>query len=685
MKKLNKGKNIKNIKDNFYNNQNSFKFGGIANVGVQATGDIMTGTNGSFAETKGYEDQFNQELNNIRSQSLNNLEFNSTSDIMNYNLSPVEYNKLDSINNNKFFKDYIANGIKGAQVGGAAGPWGALIGAGVAQIKGGLFNWYNKNRNKRFNDKLASEANYINQLNRKVYDREIQDFKINQSMNELLNIAAMGGKLDIKDKDRNKENKLPDDFNNGVTVIENGGTHENNPLGGVPQGIGSNGKQNVVEQGEVKYNDYVFSNRIVVDKLILKQLGLTDKYEDSTYAYIADKLSKESEERPNDPISIRGLENNLSKLRVAQEMQKLKIEAKERGITVQQLIQEKVNQAMEQNNSDQNNVNKTNGENTDNTETQNTFATGGNTTKGLKYDPNLGFMIPEITKEAPYINRKPYYLPVDYSNINSLVPNKLRTYSPTTQPSKLSNLNNTLQAYVNKVNTNKSNSTINDNKVNMGDLTSLLRYAPVLASMNALVSQQKPNYKYASMAGEAGTTISPKINSTYSPFKALSTYEPMNKILSNSQATDRNIINTSGGNRYAATAGLLSNAYNTNRAIGDVYNKAEEYNYNRLLDTIQRNNALKQQEAQLNFYADQYNSRLQQSRDMAKLGIMQQVDDAYNQAKAANLNNLTQNLYNIGEEAYTANQIKSNSAFYYDLNPFMGTQRYKRGRVKTSK
>lgn len=682
MKKLNKGKNIKNIKDNFHNNQNSFKFGGIANVGVQATGDIMTGTNGSFAETKGYEDQFNQELNNIRSQSLNNLEFNSTSDIMNYNLSPVEYNKLDSISNNKFFKDYIANGIKGAQAGSAAGPWGALIGAGVAQIKGGLFNWYNKNRNRRFNDKLASEANYINQLNRKVYDREIQDFKINQSMKELLNIAAMGGKLDIKDKDRNEENKLPDDFSNGVTVIKNGGTHENNPLGGVPQGIGENGKQNVVEEGEVKYNDYIFSNRIVADKLLLKQLGLTDKYEDSTYAYIADKLSKESNERPNDPISIKGLENSLGKLRAAQEMQKLKIEAKERGITVQQLIQEKVNQAMEQSSTDQNNVNQTN---EDNTENQNTFATGGDTTKGLKYDPNLGFMIPEITKEAPYIDRKPYYLPVDYSNINSLVPNRLTTNPPTTQPSKLSDLNSTSQTYVNKNSNNKVNTVTNNNKVNVGDLTSLLRYAPVLASMNALVSQQKPNYKYAKMAGEAGTTISPKINSTYSPFKALSTYEPMNKILANSQATDRNIINTSGGNRYAATAGLLSNAYNTNRAIGDVYNKAEEYNYNRLLDVIQRNNTLKQHESNLNFYADQYNSRLQQSRDMAKLGIMQQIDNAYNQAKTANLNNLTQNLYNIGEEAYTANQIKSNPAFYYDLNPFTGTQKYKKNRVKTNK
>lgn len=671
MKKLTKGKNIKDIK------YNSFKFGGYANAGIQGAGDIMTGTNGSFAETKGYEEQFNQQLNNIRSQSLNNLEFNSTQDIMNYNLSPVDYNKLDSIGNDKFFKDYIANGIKGAQVGSSAGPWGALIGAGAAQIKGGLFNWYNRNRNKRFNEKLASEANYINQLNRKVYDREIEDFKINQSMNELLNIAAMGGKLDIKDKKDKKETiKLSDDFSNGVTKITSGGTHENNPLGGVPQGIGENGKQNVVEEGEVKYNDYVFSNRIVADKLVLKQLGFTDKYDDSTYAYIADKLSKESEERPNDPISIRGLENNMSKLRTAQEIQKLKIEAKERGITVRELLQEKVSQAMESQ-STEDNSSPTN----EQPEEQNTFAEGGNTTKGLKYDPNLGFMLPEVTKEAPYINRKPHYLPVDYSNVYSLTPNQLQTNSPISPQSNLQGLNNSLQNYVKRE--NNINPVIKDkNKFNVGDLTALLRYSPVFASMYALANQKNPNYKYAKMAGEAGNTIAAKHNYTLSPFKALSTYEPMNRIVANSQATDRNIINTSGGNRYAATAGLLANAYNTNKAIGDVYNKAEEFNYNRLLDTIQRNNALKQQATNLDFYADQYNSKLQQSRDMAKLGIMQQVDNQYNQTRMANMNNLMQNLYNIGEEAYTANQISSNNAFLYDLNPYTGTSRYKKNKSK---
>jgi hypothetical protein len=97
-------------------------------------------------------------------------------------------------------------------------------------------------------------------------------------------------------------------------------------------------------------------------------------------------------------------------------------------------------------------------------------------------------MIPEITKEAPYINRKPYYLPVNYSNINSLVPNQLTTNLPTSQPSKLSDLNSALQTYVNKNSSNKLNTVTNNNKVNVGDLTSLLRYAPVLASMNALVS-----------------------------------------------------------------------------------------------------------------------------------------------------------------------------------------------------
>ena len=45
-----------------------------------------------------------------------------------------------------------------------------------------------------------------------------------------------------------------------VTVFEGGGTHEQNSLGGIPQGTGTNGKPNLVEEGETKWNDYIFSN-----------------------------------------------------------------------------------------------------------------------------------------------------------------------------------------------------------------------------------------------------------------------------------------------------------------------------------------------------------------------------------------------------------------------------------------
>jgi len=47
-------------------------------------------------------------------------------------------------------------------------------------------------------------------------------------------------------------------YDNKVDVIENGGIHEANPLGGVPIGMG-NAK---LEEGEVRWNDYVFSDRL---------------------------------------------------------------------------------------------------------------------------------------------------------------------------------------------------------------------------------------------------------------------------------------------------------------------------------------------------------------------------------------------------------------------------------------
>lgn len=120
------------------------------------------------------------------------------------------------------------------------------------------------------------------------------------------------------------------DFTNGVTYFNTGGSHEENPNQGIPQGVDPNGVPNLVEEGEVKYNNYIFSDRIKADPKILVEVGLT-KSKGVSYAKLAKRASQESKERPNDPISKLGLEDTMMKLTIAQEMQKSKQKRTRKG------------------------------------------------------------------------------------------------------------------------------------------------------------------------------------------------------------------------------------------------------------------------------------------------------------------------------------------------------------------
>jgi len=126
-------------------------------------------------------------------------------------------------------------------------------------------------------------------------------------------MAAFGGQLSTNGAD------FPN--NGGLNFINNGGTHEKNPNNGVPQGVSIDGQQNLVEEGEVVWNDYVFSNRLKVSKDTIKKYKLK---ENSTFAEAAKKLSAEIKERPNDPISNRGIEVTLGDLQAVQEELRMK-------------------------------------------------------------------------------------------------------------------------------------------------------------------------------------------------------------------------------------------------------------------------------------------------------------------------------------------------------------------------
>lgn len=275
--------------------------------------------------------------------------------------------------------------MAGASVGG---PWGAVAGAaiGLGGSLAGIFTGKNKAKRKaRFLNQAAEAANNTAIDN---YDFQVNNVMQDNARNAMqYAYAAEGGPINIKKKNRGKftesanragmgvqeyarhilankdkysstlvkranfarnaagwkhalggyikdrddmyNNMLKSqthggDFSNGVTFINNGGTHEQNPFEGVPMGIAPDGKPNLVEEGEVLYNDYVFSNRLHPTDKELKESNLPKKYKGHTFALIAEDMSKESAERPNDPISKRGLEASLGKLASLQEEQRMK-------------------------------------------------------------------------------------------------------------------------------------------------------------------------------------------------------------------------------------------------------------------------------------------------------------------------------------------------------------------------
>ena len=137
---------------------------------------------------------------------------------------------------------------------------------------------------------------------------------------------AEGGYLNdednIPDGGMNDGNTNLNNYGYGITRYGVGGSHEQNKNGGIQQGIAPDGQPNLVEQGEVRYNNYVYSNRLTPNKHNLKINNLPTNYAGKTFAKIAESLSKEVQERPNDPVSLAGLESMMTRLRNAQEVHK---------------------------------------------------------------------------------------------------------------------------------------------------------------------------------------------------------------------------------------------------------------------------------------------------------------------------------------------------------------------------
>ena len=109
------------------------------------------------------------------------------------------------------------------------------------------------------------------------------------------------------------------DYNGGLTYIDEGGRHEENPYEGVPSGFDAEGNPNLVEEGEVIWNnDYVFSDRLKIPKELADKYKLGGK-KDYTFAEAIEKLTKESTISPNDFITIATTKEIVNEFMAAQE------------------------------------------------------------------------------------------------------------------------------------------------------------------------------------------------------------------------------------------------------------------------------------------------------------------------------------------------------------------------------
>lgn len=456
------------------------------------------------------------------------------------------------------------------------------------------------------------------------------------------------------------------DFSNGQTIIGNGGTHEENPMEGVPMGMDTEGNPNLVEQGEVIFNDYVFSNRLFADGGLLENFNLPKSYDGHSFAAIAEKLGDESKERPNDPISKRGLMSSMSRLQQAQETVRQQTQEGQEGVQ---------------------------------------YAHGGR--MGTLFDgfgqyPNHLFTIdddnvPEGTMFDPISNRYVFtgYQDSDAKPLNfgpGITPSGKWVEEPKYMARAAAkragyNVGSSLDDY------NKNPIKVPEKKKSAAskllDATNL-RYAPVVGAAIGLGQNlfSRPDYTSANTILEAANQAGNYTPIGYTPIGNYLQYRPfdrnfyLNKLNAQAGATRRAIMNTTSPSRGAA---LLAADYNAQGRLGDLARQAEEYNLAQRQAVETFNRGTNQANAEMGLKAAMANQEaVLKSRSSRLSGIAQAmavrdaVDARRGASMSANLTNFFNSLGDIGREEYSRNMIMSNPALYYSIDS-KGNVTYKNG------
>jgi hypothetical protein len=106
-----------------------------------------------------------------------------------------------------------------------------------------------------------------------------------------------------------------------LTEFNEGGRHEENSLGGIPQGMNPSGQMNLVEEGETKFDseNYIYSDSLKIDKELAEAFNLSPKMVGKTFADASKMAGRKNSKREGDAIEMAANEKDLMNLMEAQE------------------------------------------------------------------------------------------------------------------------------------------------------------------------------------------------------------------------------------------------------------------------------------------------------------------------------------------------------------------------------
>lgn len=700
--------------------------------------------NSQIANTDSYEDLFTDFGNMDYTGDFNSLIKQRRSS---YLSAVPSWRKIRLMNSRAKIGSAITSAGSGAMAGAGLGPWGiaagALVGLGASLLGSSRADNEAKRKEAELNI-LRDKALEDNQRN---FLAGVKNAEQQNNFLALSNIAAFGGPLDIglfpvggaidyelaqrrlaqKDLELKKARGGPlhthgADWTNGITIIDNGGSHESNPFEGVPMGIAPDGQPNLVEEGEVIFNDYVFSNRLRVPKAVREKYKLRGQ-KDMTFADAAKKAQKESEERPNDPISQRGLEDIMYKLMVEQETLReqrqsrkyaegggIHIKPSKRGTFTAAAskhdmgVQEFASKVLA-NPDDYSPAMRKKAQFAKNASKWKHAYGGimGRMFEGDGDEPQSLVLLPNAKPLYPWLESTTPVVPAPkLTPMQQIARDKTaaRTDGYTVNVTD-NGTNFQLVAPVTKANDIDG---VDGTRKRLGlsydwgsrGLTGL-RFVPAIgAGIGALTDilgiTNRPDYSNADMIMEAArTSVGNMRDVSFTPVGNYLTYKPFdtlfygNQLASQANATRRAIRNNSGGNRMTAIAGLLGADYNAQQQLGNLFRQAEEYNlaqrervenFNRATNEFNSEGFLKA--AMANAENAQKKATIRLSAAEKAAAIRDQVDARIGAARSANLTNLFNSLGDIGREAFTMNMVMSNPALYYSIGRD-GTITYKNG------